>query len=169
MPCAASVVRCGATRAQIGVSLPSRRVDAIRVAVRPVRAKAVPTGANVENGTIDLVVSTEEARRTLQFDKVILDATILTHEEYLEAVDLLTAQRNARADRSGFSPDQRSLGKNVRLLGHLLSDGHIDADLLGAQASDSIRRSWDIPDAAARASVTRRNTEACKAALAARR
>ena len=73
MSCAASVVRCGATRAQIGVSLLSRRVDANRVAIRPVRAKAVPTGADVENGTIDLVVSTEEARRTLQFDKVILD------------------------------------------------------------------------------------------------
>ena len=41
-------------------------------------------------------------------DKVILDATVMNHEEYHEAVDLLVAQRNARADRSGFSPDQRS-------------------------------------------------------------
>ena len=102
-------------------------------------------------------------------DKVILDATIVTNEEYLEAADLLTTQRNARADRSGFSPDQRSLGKNVRLPGHMLSDDHVDADLLGAQASDAIRRTWDIQDAASRACVSRRNADACKAALAARR
>ena len=70
-------------------------------------------------------------------DKVILDATIVANEEYLEAVDLLNAQRNARADRSGFSPDQRPLGKNVRLPGHMPSDDRIDADLLGAQASDA--------------------------------
>ena len=49
----------------------------------------------------------------------------------------------------------------------MLSDDHVDADLLGAQANDSIRRSWDIQDAAARACVTRRNADACKAALAA--
>ena len=100
---------------------------------------------------------------------VVLDATIVTNEEYLEAADLLTAQRNARADRSGFTPDQRSLGKNVRLPGHMLSHDRIDADLLGAQASDAIRRTWDIQDAASRACVSRRNADACKAALAARR
>ena len=57
----------------------------------------------------------------------------------------------------------------MRLPGHMLADDFIDADLLGAQANDSIRRSWDIQDAAARACVTRRNAEACKAALTARR
>ena len=97
-------------------------------------------------------------------DKVVLDATIVTNEEYLEAADLLTAQRNARADRSGFSPDQRPLGNNVRLPGHMLSDDHVDADLLGAQASDAIRRTWDVQDAASRACVSRRNADACKAA-----
>ena len=50
-----------------------------------------------------------------------------------------------------------------------MSDDRVDADLLGAPASDPIRRRWDIQDAAARATVTRRNTEACKAALSARR
>ena len=102
-------------------------------------------------------------------DKVVLDATILTDDEYLEAIDAVVAQRNARADRSGFSPDQRSLGRNLRLPGHMLADDVIDPDLLGAQASDPIRRTWDIQDAAARACVTRRNTAACKAALTARR
>ena len=85
------------------------------------------------------------------------------------SVVILTAQRNTRADRSGFSPDQRSLGKNVRLPGHMLSDDKIDSDLAGANVSDPIRRVWDIQDAAARACVTRRNTDACKAALDARR
>ena len=66
------------------------------------------------------------------WDKVILDATVMNHEEYHEAVDLLVAQRNARADRSGFSLDQRPFGKNVRLPGHMLADDFIDADLLGA-------------------------------------
>ena len=102
-------------------------------------------------------------------DKVVLDATIVTNEEYLEAADLLNAYRNARADRSGFTPDQRPLGKSVRLPGHMLSDDRIDADLLGSQASDAIRRTWDIQDAASRACVSRRNADACKAALAARR
>ena len=102
-------------------------------------------------------------------DKVILDATVMNNEEYHEAVDLVVARRNARADRSGFSPEQRSLGKNVRLPDHMLADDFIDADLLGAQANDSIRRRWDIQDAAARTCVTRRNAEACKAALTARR
>ena len=87
-------------------------------------------------------------------DKAILDAAVLTTEEHHEAVDLLVAQRNARAYRSGFSPDQRSLGKHVRLPGHIL------ADILGAQATDSIRRSWGIQDAAARACDTRRSTRA---------
>ncbi len=89
---------------------------------------------------------------------------MLTTEEYHEAVDLLVARRSARADHSGSSPHQRSLGKNVRLAGHMLA-----ADVLGAQANDGIRRSWDIQDAAARACFTRRNAEACKAALTARR
>ena len=101
MPCAASVVRCGATRAQIGVSLPSRRVDANRVAVRPVRAKAVPTGANVENGTIDLVVSTEEARRTLQFDKVILD------EREGPVIFVTGVAIGSAAEAAGVTPGQR--------------------------------------------------------------
>lgn len=35
-------------------------------------------------------------------DKVILGAAVLTDEEYFQAVDLLVAQRNARAHRSGF-------------------------------------------------------------------
>ena len=73
------------------------------------------------------------------------------------------------AARSGFSPDQRSLGNNVRLPGHMLADDVIDADHRGAPANDSIRRSWGIQDAAARACVTRRSTEACKTALTARR
>ena len=71
-------------------------------------------------------------------DKVILDATVLAHEGYQDDVDLLAAQRNARADRSGFSLGQRSSGKNIRLLGHLLVDDLVDADLLGAQTNDSI-------------------------------
>ena len=97
-------------------------------------------------------------------DKVLMDAVVLTTEEYHEAIDLLVAQRNARADRSGFSPDQRSLGMIVRLPGHMLADDVIDTDLLGAQANDGIRRSLDIQDAAARACVIRRNKEAFKAA-----
>ena len=51
----------------------------------------------------------------------------------------------------------------------MLSDDVVDPDLLCAQVSDPIRRKWDIQDAASRACVTRRNTEACKAALIARR
>lgn len=72
---ASSVVRCGSIRANAGPrALPSRRVRPNRVPPRRApTANAVPAGADVENGTIDLVVSTEEARRTLQFDKVILD------------------------------------------------------------------------------------------------
>ena len=101
MSCAASVVRCGATRAQIGVSLLSRRVDANRVAIRPVRAKAVPTGADVENGTIDLVVSTEEARRTLQFDKVILD------EREGPVIFVTGVAIGSAAEAAGVTPGQR--------------------------------------------------------------
>ena len=107
--------------------------------------------------------------RSSWLDKVISDAAVQSEEDYLFAVDATLAQRNARADRSGFSPDQRSLGKNLRLPGHILSEDIVDPDLLGAQLSDPIRRQWDIVDAAARACVTRRNTEACKAALTARR
>ena len=50
-----------------------------------------------------------------------------------------------------------------------MADDFIDPDLIGAQASDPIRRTWDIQDAASRACVTRRHKEACKAALTARR
>ena len=83
------------------MSLPSRRVDANRVAVRPVRAKAVPTGADVENGTIDLVVSTEEARRTLQFDKVILD------EREGPVIFVTGVAIGSAAEAAGVTPGQR--------------------------------------------------------------
>ena len=79
------------------------------------------------------------------------------------------AARNARADRSGFSPDQRAFGRSVRLPGHLLSDDRIDSDLLVEQASDELQRQWEIQDAAGRATVTRRDKTALKAALSSHR
>ena len=101
-------------------------------------------------------------------DKVIDEANFAEIPEYFLAADMLVAQRNARASKAGFSPDQRSFVKNFRLPGHLLSDDKIDADLVGAAAGDDIRRLWDIQEAAARTCVSRRNKEACKAALTAR-
>ena len=96
---------------------------------------------------------------------VIKDRSFETHEEYLQAVDLLVPQRNARANKAGFSPDQRTFGRNLRLPGHMLSSDKLDSDLSGVNATDEIRRMWDIQDASARACVTRRSKEACSAAL----
>ena len=67
-------------------------------------------------------------------------------EEYAQAVRILVAQRNARANKSGFSPDQRTFGRSLRLPGHMLSDDRIDPDLAGGHPSDSIRRTWDLQD-----------------------
>ena len=103
------------------------------------------------------------------FDKVIDDVVVNSPEEYLLAAQVLVTQRNARVDRSGSSPDQRTFGRSIRLPGHMLSDDKVDADLLGAQASDPICRMWDLQDAASRACVTRRNVESCKRALRSRR
>ena len=101
--------------------------------------------------------------------ELIEEGNIFDIPEYLLAVDMLVSQRNARASKAGFSPDQRAFGRNLRLPGHILSDDKLDADLVGAAAGDNIRRMWDIQEAAARTCVSRRNKEACKAALTARR
>ena len=98
------------------------------------------------------------------FDKVIDDVVVNSPEEYLLAAQVLVTQRNARVDRLGFCPDQLTFGRSIRIPGHMLSDDKIDADLLGAQASDPIRRMWGLQDAAGRACVTRRNVESCKRA-----
>ena len=91
-----------------------------------------------------------------------------TEEEYLIAVSAALASRNARADRSGFSPDQRAFGRSVRLPGVLLSDDRVDADLLVAQAGDDLQRKWEIQDAAAKATVVHRDKDAAKKTAAAR-
>ena len=98
-------------------------------------------------------------------DRTVIDAVIEDEEEYRQAAKLLVAQRNARANKAGFSPDQRTFGKSLRLPGHMLTDDRIDPDLAGAHPSDAIRRSWDIQEAAARACVSRRSKDACRAAL----
>ena len=66
------------------------------------------------------------------FDKMLDDFTSNSQDEYLEAAQVLVAQRNARADKSGFSPDQRVFCRGLRLPGHLLADDKVDPDLLGA-------------------------------------
>ena len=101
-------------------------------------------------------------------DKVVLDATVLTHEEYHEAVDLLVAQRNARAGRSGFSPDRTSLGKTKEsqairwpMISSTLAfwERKLTTAFEEAGTFMTLRRERVLPE----------GTEACKAALAARR
>ena len=100
------------------------------------------------------------------FTIVIKDMSIQDVEEFKEFVPLIVAQRNARANKSGFSPDQRSFGRNLRLPGHMLTeDDPVDPDLAGSHPSDAVRRIWDVQDASARAAVTRRSREQCNAAL----
>ena len=115
--------------------------------------------------------STERAGGVLKelLDKTINETAVDTEEEYLVAASAALAARNSRADRSGFSPDQRAFGRNLRLPGVLLSDDRVDADLLAAQAGDDLQRKWEIQDAAAKATVVHRDKDAAKKALAHRR
>ena len=74
-------------------------------------------------------------------DTTIKDALIETEEEYLATIPIVVAQRNARANKVGFSPDQRIFGRNLRLPGHMLTEGDkVDPDLAGSNPSDAIRR-----------------------------
>lgn len=70
--------------------------------------------------------------------------------------------------RSGYSPDQRTFGRSLRLPGHLLSGDHIDSDLLVSRASDQVAWDWEIREAAAAVWVKARDRRAVDRALAGR-
>ncbi|CAE7437016.1 RE1 [Symbiodinium sp. CCMP2592] len=61
--------------------------------------------------------------------------------------------RNRYGNRSGFSPMQRQIGHNLRLPGSLLSDDHLDPQLVVQSAGDEMRRTLEIRKCAQEAYV----------------
>jgi len=98
----------------------------------------------------------------------IADASIADHEEFSLAVASVVAAKNRLTDKSGFSPDQRVFGTQLRLPASLLSADKLDADFLRDQASDAVLRSWVIRDAAMASWIKNQDHDAATRAMRAR-
>ena len=103
-----------------------------------------------------------------RLEKVIQEATLVTDEEIRTAIYETAAAHNRYYHRSGFSPAQRVFGQNHRLPASLLSDDHLDRDLMVETASDSMKRAWQIREEAAKAWMKFQDDDAVRRALQAR-
>ncbi|CAE6964999.1 GIP [Symbiodinium sp. CCMP2592] len=97
--------------------------------------------------------------------KVCQDAAVTTDRDYKIAVAETAMIHNMYYDRSGFSPQQRVFGTNLRVPASLLSDDYVDRDLLQEPQSDYMKRSAEIREAAAKAWMERQDFEAISRAL----
>ena len=103
-----------------------------------------------------------------RLEKVIQEATLVTDEEIRTAIYETAAAHNRYYHRSGFSPAQRVFGQNHRLPASLLSDDHLDRNLMVDAASDSMKRAWQIREEAAKAWMKFQDDDAVRRALQAR-
>ena len=92
--------------------------------------------------------------------KVCQDAAVTSETDYRITVAQTALAHNMYYDRSGFSPQQRVFGTNLRVAPSLLSDGFVDQDLLQAPRSDFMKRSAEIREAATKAWMERQDYEA---------
>ena len=69
---------------------------------------------------------------------------ISSWEEIKTLLYEVESAKNRYGNRSGFSPMQRQIGHNLRLPGSLLSDDHLDPQLVVQSAGDEMRRTLEI-------------------------
>ena len=97
--------------------------------------------------------------------KICQDAAVTTEVDYRIAVAETAMAHNRYYDRSGYSPQQRVFGTNLRVPGSLLSDDVVDRDLLQQPQSDYMKRSAEIREAASKAWMERQDFEAINRAV----
>ena len=88
--------------------------------------------------------------------------------EVRTAIAEVTSAHNRSYNRSGFTPYQRAFGTLPRLPGSLLSDDTIDKQLILESAGDSMKRSWQIREAAAKAWLRWQDDESVHRAISTR-
>ncbi|CAE8697324.1 unnamed protein product [Polarella glacialis] len=103
-----------------------------------------------------------------KLDVTIADGCVQGDHEYALALCETAAGRNRYYNRSGFSPNQRVFGHNVRLPASLISDDAFDQELLSSHADDEVKRAWEIRDLAQAAWLKHNDVEALHRATRAR-
>ena len=102
------------------------------------------------------------------FERVRDEVCPTTKEEWATALREAEAAKNRLYHRSGYTPAQRHLGQNPRIPGALMSDDHLDAELVEGGANGEMRRVLEIRQIAAEAFVKMKSKEACARASRAR-
>ena len=91
-----------------------------------------------------------------------------TDTEVRAAIYEVVVAHNRFYNRSGFTPYQRAFGTLPRLPGSLLSDDQIDKQLILEGGGDSMQRSWQIREEAAKAWLRWQDDEAVRRAVSTR-
>ncbi|CAE7807940.1 unnamed protein product [Symbiodinium sp. CCMP2592] len=109
-----------------------------------------------------------KAERTVQTLKnkiLVTIKDIAAHEEELDVVIAhVVSAYNSMFDRHGFTPDQRVFGRSVRMPASLLADDRLNQELIKEAAGDSVRRTWDIREAARSSWLKKDDAEAVQRA-----
>ncbi|CAE7573255.1 RE1 [Symbiodinium sp. CCMP2592] len=87
------------------------------------------------------------------YDKARESTFVSSWEEIKTLMYEVESARNRYGNRSGFSPMQRQIGHNLRLPGSLLSDDHLDPQLVIESSGDEMRRVLEIRKAAQEAYI----------------
>ena len=96
--------------------------------------------------------------------KICDEALAEGEEEFSLAVSEAVFAHNRYADKSGFSPQQRVFGSNLRLPSTMIAEDYIDAELLANPQTDYMKRAQEIREIAAKAWVSRQDIESVKRA-----
>ena len=97
--------------------------------------------------------------------KILEQVSPRDDKEWEECVHATQAAKNRLFNRSGFSPAQRHLGSNVRIPGSLASDDRMEASLISGAASEEVRRTLAIKQAAMEAFIKQTANEEIQRAV----
>ena len=103
-----------------------------------------------------------------RLETVLHEISATSDEEVRAAIYETTMFHNRTYSRGGFTPYQRAFGTLPRLPASLLSDHEVDKELILNSGEDSMRRAWQIREAAGRAWLKWQDDSAVKRALSTR-
>ena len=120
-----------------------------------VMVHAIDARSPWQNGKTERAGGIFKKKRSLLLEEVV--AT--TEAEFNQCVCETQIARNRYMNKSGFSPYQRVFGYTPRLPASLASDDVLSPMLVQESATDSMKRTWQIRDAAAAAWMKQRDSK----------
>ena len=96
--------------------------------------------------------------------KICDEVLVATEDEFTLAVSEAVYAHNRLVDKSGFSPQQRVFGTNLRLPSSLIAEDHIAKELLANPQTDYMKRAMEVREAAAKAWVANQDAQAVRRA-----